>query len=224
MKDVRVLGLSLALLLSSCGLQTVATPTQPGTRPISQRTAPNAHQREVAQSKLALLRQQSSSNALPDLNWDAAYTAEDAVYIPAKNESSTIAVSMDSDVHSATKLESFQKNGETYIRMSRIGSQFSQIDRITANGSLETVSQTKDNPLSAQATCAQLRDDIQEHREAAATNRETAMWFGAAGIAALETPPAAAVAAAAAARYKSISDEEQREANRLKKIYTANCA
>ena len=122
MKDVRVLGLSLALLLSSCGLQTVATPTQPGTRPISQRTAPNAHQREVAQSKLTLLTQQSSSNALPDLNWDAAYTAEDAVYIPAKNESSTIAVSMDSDVHSAIKDRKSTRLNSSHVSESRMPS------------------------------------------------------------------------------------------------------
>lgn len=228
-KRFAIFALSSLLILSSCGTPAVPAATSlPGTATgtVIKKQAITAAQRRAAQAQLTGLRTASALQIADDLNWDKAFVVEDhTLFIPIDGKPGTAVVDLTGETGPVT-MEFTPDGDSTLTKVTFLSTGRTRVDRVSADGSVTVVERTSPGSLGAQATCAELREEIQELREDAAADNETAFWWAAGGYVALETPlaPAAIVAAAAAARYRSKAIDATNKANKLKSTYTKNCA
>lgn len=225
-----MLGMSGILLLSSCGNQIVQgapngrAQTNSNANIITVSVA-DAQQVIFAKAKITKVRSLAEKSIDVDLDWNTAKVVNyDLLYVQDKVNKSTYIFHLAGENTNIMKLEASRSDSGLLVKTSILGTNKSRTDKISSDGTVTEIARTTDTGLKAQATCAEVREEIHDLREGADADNETAFWFGVGGLVALETAPVAGVAALAASRYRSKAIEKTNEANRLKSIYTNNCA
>lgn len=223
MNRIALLCLTTALLFASCSPPAAPTLPQASHDTAVHSVRPTTAQLHAAQAQASALRAASSATLTGALEWNEASLVQNhLLYVPIEGKAATAVLDL-TEATEAITIETFQADGALHVTTTFLTTGNARTDRINADGSITVIARTTAH-LHAQATCGDLREDIQDLRKEADAADKTALFFGLGGLVSLEAPPVAAVAALGAVTYRNDALEARRKADVLKKVYTRNCA